>query len=67
MPAKQKSQHGGARPGAGRPRVDEPRTVLQIRTTPEWRAQWQQAADAAGMTLSAWVRDTLNTAASRTR
>lgn len=29
--------------------------VLHIRCTPEQRAKWERAADAAGLTLTEWV------------
>lgn len=31
-----------------------------VRTTDDVRERWRQAAEASGLTLSAWIRDTLN-------
>lgn len=43
--------------GAGRsPRAGEPSAVLALRLTASERARYQVAADAAGQTLSDWIR-----------
>jgi hypothetical protein len=34
-----------------------------IRTTEQDRERWRQAANASGITMSAWIRDVLNAAA----
>lgn len=45
----------------GRPPEPNPRdVVVKVRVKAEERAQWQAKADAAGLTLSAWVRRRLN-------
>lgn len=42
-------------------------TRLSIRCDAEELARWQAAADAAGQTFSAWVRDVLNIEESRVK
>jgi hypothetical protein len=39
--------------------------VLQIRLTVEERAEYHEAAERAGVPLSAWIRDRLSKAAKR--
>ena len=43
-----------------------PRTVVQLRLSDEEKATWQGAADAAGLTLSAWARGVLDVEAAST-
>lgn len=47
---------GGARPGAGRPAVEDKRKARSFKATDaEWKAI-QQAAEEAGMTASEYIR-----------
>ncbi len=53
--------------GPGRPPVNE-RTQearIQLRTLDSEKAEFERAADTAGLTLSQWMRDRLNRAAVR--
>lgn len=52
----------------GRPVLPEGEAAeerLQVRAKAAEKAEWQAAADRAGMSLSAWIRDRLNRAAKR--
>lgn len=56
--------HGGSRAGAGRP-VGTGRgasEVFQMRLTPIERAAWTAAAEAADLSLAAWLRGLANAA-----
>lgn len=50
---KQTKKIGSPGPGPGRPKKEVP---FQIRMSDGDRAAWQPLADAAGMTLSQWIR-----------
>ena len=48
----------------GRPRIDRGEfDNLNIRVAKERKARWQKAADKADVSLSQWIRDTLDAAA----
>ena len=50
----------------GRPVLDKGEfDHLNMRVAKDRKARWQKAADAAGLPLSQWVRDTLDKAASK--
>jgi hypothetical protein len=52
----------------GRPKLDNPRDIrVLVRVLPEERAAWREAADRAGLKLSAWIRKVANAAAKRTK
>lgn len=58
------SGRGGKRPGAGRPRgsTTERTERLVVRATPAEIERWRDAAEAAGLDLSPWVRGVLGAA-----
>ena len=59
-----KSQLGGKRPGAGRkPIADEAMVNQNFRCLPSQWERWKAAADAAGKSLSQWLRDLADKAA----
>lgn len=50
---------GGAMPGAGRPRVKNPKKPVTVRMTDEDRKKAEKKAKAEGKSLSAWIVDRL--------
>jgi hypothetical protein len=61
-----KAQHGGARPGAGRPAgTGEHDAWLRIRASQELVDKVQARADRDGVTFAAWVRAALRKAAGK--
>ncbi len=61
---KSKDGRGGPRAGSGRKPVDDPflSRSLAVRAT-QWE-RWRAAADAAGLSLSEWIRHVCDSAAS---
>ncbi len=49
------------------PKTDDERAdeVFQLRLTAAEKTDWKSAAESAGLSLSAWIRDRLNKAAKR--
>jgi uncharacterized protein (DUF1778 family) len=59
---------GRMTPRTGRPPSDNPRSVvLSVRVTADEAARLSKAADAAGVPVTAWIRDRALAAARRTR
>ena len=57
---------GGSRPGSGRPPEAERRgSVVGVRASEGERLRWQLAAEASGLSLSGWARETLDVEAER--
>jgi hypothetical protein len=50
------NKRGGPRPGAGR-KPGPPPDVIQIKAPEGTKARWRKEAEAAGKTLSEWIRD----------
>ena len=65
--AKKKSARGGPREGSGRPPANGEGygAPLYLRVKASQRERWQAAADAAGLSLSEWVRRVLDAEASK--
>lgn len=58
-----KSNQGGAREGAGRPPVENPRNIpYQLRLTQEERDKLDELAGGAGMTPADWLRERIRLA-----
>lgn len=51
------SEHGGARPGAGRPRREVPRATLSVRLEPKTLDYLREAAAARGMSQAELVTE----------
>lgn len=51
------------------PKTDDERAdeVFQLRMTTAEKNEWRSAAESAGVSLSAWIRDRLNKAANAKR
>lgn len=63
---KKKTGPGGVRKGAGRPPIDNPRSVRrELRLLPEEEAAQVAAAERAGLTWSAWALEAFELALAR--
>lgn len=49
-------EHGGSRPGAGRPPIEEPRKARTFKTTDDEWKDIQHRAKEAGMNASEYIR-----------
>ena len=66
-PKKSSKPRGGARPGSGRPKVDEPLKSRTIRVSDaDWDA-WASAAASSGKNHNQWLRDVCNRSAKRAK
>ncbi len=61
---KKKSGPGGKRPGSGaKPKYGDTMRNIALRATDDQRSNWERAADAAGLSLSEWIRAVCDQAA----